>query len=303
MATVLMPLPARDFDPTEAAVPWATLARAGHTVRFATPDGSTAAADDRMITGEGLDPWGPIPGLRHLVAVGRILRADRAGRAAYERLTAAPEFISPARWDGIDLEAVDGLLLAGGHRARGMRSYLESPLLQGIVVQAFRRGLPVAAICHGALLAARSVDPETGQSVLHGRRTTALTWRQERLAASIGRVVRFWDPSYYRTYPDPPDKTAGYMSVQSEVTRALAQPEDFVDVDPADPNARIKNDGRHRDRPDNPKPAHVVVDGNYVSARWPGDAHTFAQRFAQLLEQAREQSSAAAPSPSRSGSS
>jgi putative intracellular protease/amidase len=29
--------------------------------------------------------------------------------------------------------------------------------------------------------------------------------------------------------------------------------------------------------------AFVVRDGNYVSARWPGDAHTFAKTFAALL--------------------
>lgn len=152
-----------------------------------------------------------------------------------------------------------------------------------MIVEAFRGELPVAAICYGVLLAARSIDPATGRSVLYDRRTTSLVWRQERLAASIGRVMRFWDPGYYRTYPDPADQPAGYMSVQSEVTRAPAGPEQFVDVDPADPDARIKNDGRHRDRPNNPRPAHVVVDRNYVSARWPGDAHTFAQRFAATL--------------------
>jgi putative intracellular protease/amidase len=287
MRVVLVPLPARDFDPTEVAVSWKMLVAAGHAVRFATPDGARADADDLMITGEGLDPWGVVPGLRRVVAVGRILRADSAGRAAYAGLTAAPEFLSPVRWDAIDLGTVDGLLLPGGHRARGMRSYLESSALQAVVVEAFRRGLPVAAICHGVLLAARSIDPDTGRSVLYGRRTTALTWRQERLAASIGRVARFWDPGYYRTYPDPSDQAAGYMSVQSEVTRALARPEDFVDVDPADRDARIKNDGRHRDRPGNARPAHVVVDRNYVSARWPGDAHTFAQRFAAVLSQPR----------------
>jgi hypothetical protein len=27
----------------------------------------------------------------------------------------------------------------------------------------------------------------------------------------------------------------------------------------------------------------VVRDGNYVSARWPGDAHTFAATFAAVL--------------------
>lgn len=284
MAIVLVLLPARDFDPTEVAVPWKVLSAAGHTVRFATPDGSPSAADDLMISGEELDPWGMIPGLRRLIVFGRILRADRAGRAAYAQLTRDPRFNSPTRWEAIDLDGVDGLVLPGGHRARGMRQYLESKRLQSEVVEAFRRNLPVAAICHGVLLAARSIDPVTGRSVLHGRRTTSLTWRQERLAASIGRVVRFWDPSYYRTYPDLAAQPPGYMSVQAEVTRALAQPGDFVDVDPADRNGRIKNDGRHRDRPDNAKPAHVVVDGNYVSARWPGDAHTFAQRFAAGLE-------------------
>jgi putative intracellular protease/amidase len=302
MATVLIPLPARDFDPTEVAVPWKVLVSAGHSVRFATPDGSPSAADDRMISGEGLDPWGMIPGLRRLVGFGRILRADSAGRAAYAQLTTDPEFISPTRWDAIDLGTVDGLLLPGGHRARGMRPYLESALLQGIIVQAFQRDLPVAAICHGVLLVARSVDPDTGRSVLHGRRTTSLTWRQERLAASIGRIVRFWEPAYYRTYPDPTDKAAGYMSVQSEVTRALARPEDFVDVDRADRQARVKNDGRHRDRPDNTQAAHVVVDGNYVSARWPGDAHTFTQRFALALQQSRHMSGENPTIPSPSGS-
>ncbi|HEY1689826.1 MAG TPA: type 1 glutamine amidotransferase domain-containing protein [Solirubrobacteraceae bacterium] len=288
MRVVLIPIPARDFDPTEVAVSWKVLRAAGCTVRFATPDGAPAVADDRMLTGEGLDPWGFVPGLRRLIAFGRILRADGAGRAAYAQLIVAPELVSPMRWEDIDLDAVDGLLLPGGHRARGMRVYLESAVLQAAIVEAFRRDLPVAAVCHGVLLAARSLDPETGRSVLHGRRTTSLTWRQERLAASIGRVVRFWEPSYYRTYPDPKAHPAGYMSVQAEVVRALARPGDFVDVDPADRDARIKNDGRHRDRPGNARPAHVVVDGNYVSARWPGDVHTFAQRFADLLAQPRE---------------
>jgi hypothetical protein len=31
------------------------------------------------------------------------------------------------------------------------------------------------------------------------------------------------------------------------------------------------------------RPAFVVEDGTYVSARWPGDVHTFAQRFAAIL--------------------
>ena len=240
-----------------------------------------------MINGEGLDPWGWAPGLRHLVLMGRLLRADTAGRDAYAAMSASEEFNHPIRWDDIDLDTIDGLLLPGGHYAPGMRPYLESPELQRVVVDAFHRHLPVAAICHGALLAARSVDPGTGRSVLYGRKTTALTWRQERLATRIGRLVRFWEPDYYRTYRDGPGQPHGYMSVQAEVTRLLASPSGFVDVDPGEPDARLKNDGRHRDSLEDERPAHVVIDGNYVSARWPGDAHTFAKRFSALLDSTR----------------
>jgi hypothetical protein len=85
-------------------------------------------------------------------------------------------------------------------------------------------------VCHGVLLAARGINPATGASVLHGRRTTALTWQLERKAWSLARRTRFWDPSYYRTYIEEPGQPEGFMSVQQEVTRALARPEDFLDV-------------------------------------------------------------------------
>ena len=115
-----------------------------------------------------------------------------------------------------------------GAIARGMRCYIDSATLQRLVVDAFARGLIVAAICRGVLLAARSVDPTTGHSVLYGRRTTALTWALERTAWRLTRLTRFWDSDYYRTYTEESGQPAGYMSVQSEVTRALKSPADFV---------------------------------------------------------------------------
>jgi hypothetical protein len=124
----------------------------------------------------------------------------------------------------------------------------------------------------------------TGRSVLHGRRTTALTWSLERTAWAIGRRTRFWDPSYYRTYPEEPGQPPGYMSVQQEVTRALARPEDFVDVDPGAPDFRRKTSGRFRDTETDARPAWVVCDGSYISARWPGDVHTLGRAFADLLD-------------------
>jgi putative intracellular protease/amidase len=283
VAVVLIPLPELDFDPTEVAVSWKVLSNLGHDVRFATPTATLGQGDDLMVTGRGLDPWGFIPGLSHVVGIGRILRADARGRAAYDELVQSPAFLNPIAWADIDLDSIDGLLLPGGHRARGMRRYLESHILQEVVVKAFRVHKPVAAICHGVLLAARGIDSVTGRSVLYGRHTTALTWALEQRAWRLARVTRFWDPNYYRTYNEEPGQPVGYMSVQDEVTRALACPEDFLDVAPGTPDATLKSGGRARDGMDDERPAFVVEDGTYVSARWPGDVHTFAKRFSSVL--------------------
>ncbi len=284
MARVLIPLPRRDFDPSEAAVSWSVLKRLNHSVAFATPDGKPGRADDLMLTGEGLDIWGFIPGLRHLVAVGRVMRANAAARHAYAAMEHDPAFTTPLQWNEIRRQDFDGLILPGGHRARGMREFLESDVLQRLVGEFFDADVPVGAICHGVVLAARSRSAG-GRSVLYGRRTTALTWSFEHKAEMVGRVVRFWDPNYYRTYLDAPGEASGYRSVQQEVMRALARPEDFLDVPADTPNYRRKTDGLSRDTFDDASPAFVVRDGNYVSARWPGDAHTFAKTFAALLPQ------------------
>lgn len=280
MVKVLIPVPAKDSDPSEVAVSWQVLTDAGHDVVFATPGGEQAHCDELMVTGEGLDLWGRVPGLRRLTVIGRILRADSAARAAHSALLGNAAWRSPIRWDDVELDAFDALVLPGGHRARGMREYLESSVLQKLVVDAFHRELPVAAICHGVLLAARSVDPETGRSALYGHRTTALTWQLEGTAWRVARRTRFWDRDYYRTYSEAPGQPEGYMSVQQEVTRALADPTDFLDAPAGD---KVKTGGRSRDTLTDDRPAFVVEDGHYLSARWPGDVHTFAKRFAALL--------------------
>jgi putative intracellular protease/amidase len=284
MARVLVLLPARDFDPSEAAVSWRVLLDGGHTIDFATPDGRPAVADEMMLTGQGLDPWGATPLLRKLPLIGLLMRANRDARKAYAGMTADPRYLAPLRWEAVDASAYDGLLLPGGHRARGMRGYLESKILQDIVVRFFEETKPVAAICHGVLLAARSISKKTARSVLWGYQTTALTWAFENSAWSVARFTRFWDPDYYRTYPEQAGQPRGYMSVQQEVTRALARAEDFRDVPSDDPHYRRKTSGLVRDTSDDETAAFVVQDRNYVSARWPGDVHTFAKTFAGLLK-------------------
>ncbi|MCB9650521.1 MAG: DJ-1/PfpI family protein [Deltaproteobacteria bacterium] len=283
---VLVPLPALGFDPTEAAVSWQVLREAGHQLVFATPDGRRAHADPIMLSGEGLDPWGFIPLLKKIRLIGLTLRAQAGARRCYRAMEQDEAFSSPLRYEALRAEDFDALLLPGGH-AKSMRPYLESARLHEVVAAFFDAGKPVAAVCHGVVLAARSTSARTGRSVLHGRKTTALTWALERSAWRLTRyLARFWDPHYYRTYLEADGQPAGYMSVQQEVTRALAEPADFLDV-PADaPHHFTKTSGLARDDARDERPAWVVVDGNYVSARWPGDVHTFAKTFDAVLKAA-----------------
>ncbi|MCA9540838.1 MAG: DJ-1/PfpI family protein [Myxococcales bacterium] len=245
---VLMPLPSRDFDPTESAVPWRVLTEAGHRVDFATPDGLPGQADGRMITGRGLFIWSSL------------LRADALARATYADMIAAPAFQKPLAYESLDASAFDALVLPGGH-APGMKAYLESTLLGALVGEMFAADKPVGAICHGVVLAARSHDPRTGASVLAGRRTTALT---RALELSGFALTALWLGRYYRTYP---------QTVQAEVIAALGDPKLF---DPGPPALL-------RDAPDKLSRGFTVRDGRYLSARWPGDAWRFSTEFAALL--------------------
>jgi protease I len=199
MAKILIPLPDQGFDPTEVAVPWKTWRDLGHRIVFATPLGRVASADPRMVTGEGL---GPLAGL---------LRADARGREAYAAVRQSIEFRHPIAWGDMGAVEVDALFLPGGH-APGMKPYLESMDVQAKVVSMFAAHRPVGAICHGVIVAARAKEA-SGRSVLHGRKTTALTRRMEMAAWWL---TRWWLGDYYRTYPE---------TVEDEVRRALASPE------------------------------------------------------------------------------
>jgi len=247
-----MPLPDRDFDTTEVAVPWRVLTDAGHDLTFATERGDvTPACDPLLLTG---------------VVFGRLGARDDA-IDAYRQLADAPEFRAPVSWDGLDFTEFDGLLLPGGH-APGMRQYLGSEKLQRHIATFWATGRPVGAICHGVLALARSIDPDTGRSVLAPKRTTCLPKYMERGAYALTGWRR---GRYYRTYRD---------YVQDEVVAALDSPAQF-ERGPRETSARgTADDDTH---------AFVVEDGNYVSARWPGDAYLFARRFAARLAADRGQ--------------
>jgi putative intracellular protease/amidase len=247
MARLLVPLPDRDFDVTEVAVPWKIFRRAGHEVVFATERGATPAADPLLLDG---------------VLFGKLGAADEP-KAFYAELVESPELRAPRTWAELTVGEYDALLLPGGH-APGMRQYLGSEPLQAKVAEFWALGRPVGAICHGVLVLARTRDPATGKSVLSQQRTTCLPKYMERNAY----LITFWKLGrYYRTYPE---------YVEDEVKAALADPAQFV----RGPRSLTTRGTDADDRP-----AFVVDDGRYLSARWPGDAYLFAKRLLALVAQ------------------
>lgn len=241
---VLIPLPDVDFDTTEVAVPWRLLTEAGHDVVFATEHGGSAPrCDQRLLDG---------------VVFGK-LGARPEPIAWYREMQQTDAFTAPLPWGDLDVAAYDGLLLAGGH-APGLRQYLGSAELQSFIARFWATGKPVGAICHGVLVLARSKD-DNGVSVLADRRTTCLPKYMER----SGYLISFWKLGrYYRTYPE---------YVEDEVVGHLANPGQF-ERGQRETQRGTRTDHRH---------AFVVEDGNYVSARWPGDSYLFAERFIARL--------------------
>jgi putative intracellular protease/amidase len=242
---VLVPLPDRDFDVTEVSVPWRLLSDAGCEVIFATETGTTPAADPLLLSG---------------VVLGQ-LGADAAAKHFYSELLEAPRFRQPIAYADIVPGAFDGLLLPGGH-AKGMRQYLASEELRSKVAEFWQLDRPVAAICHGVLVLARTKGAD-GTSVIARRRTTCLPKYMERSAylSTVWRRGR-----YYRTYPE---------YVEDEVRAALS-----------DPGVQFERGPRvmfKRGTASDDSAAFLVEDGNYISARWPGDAYALGRRLTELV--------------------
>lgn len=182
------------------------------------------------------------------------LKARMEAEAAYAAMIAAPHFKKPLKWAKARAKDYSALHFPGGH-APGMKPYCESAEVFRLGKEAFAVNQPVSAICHGVLPLARA-------GVLKGKRTTALTHIMEEIAVRLTAKAL---PGHYRTYP---------ISVEAEVRQRIGRQGKFERGGLFPRYAGSKA----------PDAGFVVQDGNYLSARWPGDAWTLALRMNDLLE-------------------
>ena len=181
------------------------------------------------------------------------LKCRLEAQAAYAAMIAAPRYQQPLGWAKARAANFAALHFPGGH-APGMKPYCESPEVYRMAREAFAAKLPVSAICHGVLPLARA-------GVLKGRRTTALTHIMEEISVRLTAKAL---PGHYRTYD---------ISVEDEVRQRIR------------PGGRFERGGLfpRYSGAKAPEAGFVLRDGNYLSARWPGDAWTLALRLLELL--------------------
>jgi protease I len=245
---ILMPIPKIDFDPSETSIPWKKLTDNKIEVKFATPDGKPGEGDYRILSGNGLGP------------AKKLLMISKSAKDYYGMMIKDKNFINPIKYEDINPDDYSGIIIPGGH-APNTKSFYESNILQDIVVSFFKKLKPVGAICHGVLLIARSIDRNTGKSIIYDYKTTSLLKRQEMLSFYLTRA---WLGDYFRTYA---------ISVEEEVKSYLCNENNFIKG----------NIGFLRDSEKSTSNGFAVLDRNYLSARWFGDAYHFSAEFIKLL--------------------
>ena len=246
-AKVLFPLPDKDFDPSEFVIPFHALKVSGVEITIATPSGESPKAEPLVLRPEG-------------VSFGE-LGASYDVRDLYQRIKEFPEYMNVISFDDIDPMKYDAIHLNGGH-APGMKSYLESEVLQRNIASFVKKDLPIGAICHGTLVLARSKG-EDGKSIIRDRNVTTLPYFMEKFAVGLTS----WKlGDYYQTYNQP---------CADEVTTLLDNPGLFQRGPLSGALGTLYDDTN----------TWVVIDRNIVTARFPGDAYCYSKKLLELIAQ------------------
>ena len=286
LSTVLIPIPDRDFDPTEVAVSW----------RVLDPQRSPRRLRHRERRARGCRRHhGQRPGPGHLVRATGIGRdpADRAGAAGEQgRSRSIPGHV------GLQRISASGELGEGQpRRHRRVAAARRSPRPRN--AQLHRQRDPATAcrrrLCprgdRGRDLSRRAAcRPQRGS---RHRSLGALRTQDHRADLGAGahrlaphpRHPLLGSPTTTAPTPRNPANPTGTCRCSRKSLVPFEDSADFCDVARGSPHWRLKTSGMVRDTASDSRPAFVVDDGNYVSARWPGDTHTFATVLSQKLAQ------------------
>eukprot|EP00743_Colponemidia_sp_Colp-15_P003763 GILK01004059.1.p1 GENE.GILK01004059.1~~GILK01004059.1.p1 ORF type:complete len:310 (+),score=21.81 GILK01004059.1:49-978(+) len=252
---ILFPLPQVGFDPTEAAYPWKVWTSLGYSVVFATPTGDPAHCDPEILKG---------------ALGGFVNKVYEEPEKLYFEMYGSESYTKPLRYSDVKPEEFDAIHFTGGHGA-GMTPFLNSPWVHKMALHFLSSNKTVGAICHGVLALSRAIDPQTNRSVLHSRKTTTVPAYLEGFAYYLTRYL-----AGMGTYQL---NTTWPQYCEDEVKQSLSTPENYI-RGPWDFMAPLlpgsMSDHRH---------TFLVEDGNYLSARFWGDAVFYALRFAKKMEE------------------
>ena len=244
---VLVPLPDRDFDVTEVAVPWRLLTDAG--ARWCSPPSPAAPRRPTRCCSTASSSASSAPAAEP--------------KRFYAEMQDAPRFRQPIAYADIVPGAFDALLLPGGHatgHAAVPRQHRAAGEGRGVLGArpTGRRDLPRRA----------RAGPYQGPDDRPQRHRRPA----DDLPAEVHGAHRV---PHYRVAARPllphlsglrrgrgARRARATRSGSSSAVRAC-----WLDAAPRDDDS----------------PAFVVQDGRYVSARWPGDAYAFGRRLVDLL--------------------
>lgn len=270
---ILIAVAERGFDPTEAGASVQVLTGLGHNVTLTTQSGKTPITDMIMITGENLGPESSK------------LKIQPNGLMAYQLMM---KLISTKKLKIVPFNKIkpgdyDGLILTGGHSKAMKKTYLEDPTLRSKVLAIYESGKIIGAICHGPVVLARTM--KNGRSIIYGREVTALPEIMEKTAwkwsyESLTKAGIEIDPvtkksTYYLTYPG--------KTVQSEIETAVSDKGDFLTGLNVFSFTWLRDLMGWRDSLDD-LDGFYVKDGQFITARYPGDAFTFATEFSKMVK-------------------
>jgi putative intracellular protease/amidase len=230
----------------ETTTPYVTFKNAGFDIQFATEKGASPECDVKLLEGP----------------VQKLMGATQTVKDEYAKLKQTPAWQNPLSWTSSDfsLDPFDVVYIPGGHE-KGMKQLLDSPTAQTHIASYFPQTQKpstkhVVSMCHGPILLAHAKGPD-GKPIIHDATLTAFTGAYESAAYAVSAPFL---GDYVKTYGPGSD------TVEEIVKKGLDDPRQFV-------------------ANQNPLP-FVHVDGKYnlVTARYPPDAQTLADKAVEVVQ-------------------